>query len=159
MAQDAAALPYRELLLPRWWVWLLPLGFAGVLGLAYATAYGAGAGWLVGAAAALVLVALTLGTGTRIVVDDSGVRAGRAHLPARFIGTVRSLDGAATFRARTAAADPRAYLLLRTWSAPSSVVMEVTDAEDPHPYWLLSTRRPQRLADALEAARTAASAG
>lgn len=159
MPQDAAALPYRELLLPRWWVWLLPAAGAGLLGLAYGTAYGARAGWLVGAATALLLLALTASTRTRIGVDTDGVRAARAHLPAEFIGEVRPLDADATFRARTASADARAYLLLRTWAAPTSVVLEVTDPQDPHPYWLLSTRRPQRLADALVAARTAASAG
>jgi hypothetical protein len=36
------------------------------------------------------------------------------------------------------------------------VRVEVSDAADPVPYWLVSTRRPQRLAAALQAARDAA---
>lgn len=157
---DAAPLPYTELLLPRWWVWLLPTGFAALLGIAYGAAYGATAGWSVGAlTAALLLPALALGSHTKITVDPSGVTAGRARLPARYIGAVRALDGGQTFRARTSAADPRAYLVLRTWAAPTAVALEVTDPDDPHPYWLLSTRRPQRLADALVAARPASRNG
>lgn len=154
MAPSAPRLPYVEVLLPRWWVWLLPLGFAGLLGVAYGTAYGAAAGWLVAAlAAALLLPAVALASRTRIVVDAGGVTAGRARLPAQYIGAVRPLDSAQAFRARTTAADPRAFLLLRTWSAGTAVAMEVTDPDDPHPYWLISTRRPQRLADALAEAR------
>jgi hypothetical protein len=160
MAPTAEALPYAEVLRPRWWVWLLPLTFAGLLGIAYGAAYGATTGWLAGAAtAALLLPALALGTRTRITVDPGGVRAGRARLPARYIGEVRCLDREQAFRARTSAADPRAYLVLRTWSTTTAVALEVTDPEDPHPYWLVSTRRPQRLADALVAARAAPQSG
>ncbi len=155
-----AALPYREVLLPRPWVWLMPIGFAAFLGVAYGYAYGSAAGWLVGLATASALLAwLALGTRTSVAVDAGTVRADRAQLPARYIGRVRPLDPQATFRARTAAADPRAFLMLRPWASASSVVMEVTDPADPHPYWLISTRRPQRLADALVAARAGASAG
>lgn len=159
-APNPQPLPYTELLLPRWWVWLLPAAFAALLGIAYGAAYGATAGWSVAAlAAALLLPALALGSRTKIAVDPSGVTAGRARLPARYIGAVRALDSAQTFRARTSAADPRAYLLLRTWSAATAVALEVTDPDDPHPYWLISTRRPQRLADALVAARPASRSG
>jgi hypothetical protein len=32
--------------------------------------------------------------------------------------------------------------------------VEIVDPADPTPYWLLSSRRPQALADAIAAART-----
>lgn len=157
---DVDPLPYRELLLPKPWVWLMPVVFAGCLGVAYGYAYGAATGWLVGTATAgLLLLWLGLGTSTRIVVDGSTVAAGRARLPTRFVGQVRALDADEAFRTRTADADARAHLVLRPWASPRAVVMEVTDPEDPHPYWLITTRRPQQLADALLAARTAARAG
>lgn len=155
MAPTAGPLPYAELLLPRWWVWLLPLAFAAGLGIAYGAAYGPATGWLVGLpTAALLVPGLALVTRTRIAVDSGGVSAGRARLPAGFIGEVRTLNREQTFRARTSAADPRAYLVLRTWAAPTTVALEVTDPADPHPYWLVSTKHPQRLADALVAARS-----
>lgn len=151
---------YRETLVPRFWVWLMPIGFAACLGIAYGYAYGATAGWLVATTtAALLLAGLALVSRTRIEVADDMVRAGRAALPVEFVGDVRALDAEQTFRARTAAADPAAYLLLRPWASSRSVALEVTDPQDPHPYWLLTTRHPEELTRALAQARTAAATG
>ena len=52
-------------------------------------------------------------------------------------------------------ADPRAHIVQRTW-IPESVVVTVADPADPHPYWLVSSRRPVHLADAIRRARTGA---
>ncbi len=151
---------YAEVLWPRLRVWLLPIAFAASLGVAYGYAYGDATGWLVGClTAALLLVAMVLGMRTRIEVDRGEVRAGRARLPIRFVGRVAALTPQEAFRARTAAADPRAYLVLRPWASAAAVILEVTDPQDPHPYWLVSTRRPDRLADALGRARDAARSG
>ena len=152
--RDGSALPYREVLWPSGWVWLLPIGFAASLGIAYGYAYSARAGWIVAAVTVgLLLAGLGAAGGTRIQVDTTTVRAGRAQLPTHFVGRVKPLDSDEAFRARTSAADPRAYLVLRPWAASQAVIVEVTDPADPHPYWLLTTRQPQRLADALLAAR------
>ena len=45
-------------------------------------------------------------------------------------------------------ADVRAYLLLRPY-VQRAVRIEVVDPADPTPYWLVSTRHPERLAQAL----------
>lgn len=151
---------YRETLWPGAWVWLMPIGFAACLGIAYGYAYGALAGWLVtGATAVLLTAGLAVGSRTRIVVGPDVVRAGRAALPIEFVGEVRALDAAHTFRARTVAADPSAYLLLRPWAGSGSVAFEVTDPADPHPYWLLTSRHPAELAHALEETRASAATG
>ena len=50
--------------------------------------------------------------------------------------------------------DARAYLCLRGW-IPTGVRIALADPQDPTPYWLLSTRRPEALAAALQ--QTAAS--
>jgi Protein of unknown function (DUF3093) len=156
----AGPLPYRETLRPRPWSWSLPIGFAGCLGLAVGAAYDAAAGAAVAALTAGVLLLWLLAAWrTRIAVDAEFVRADRAALPARHVGRVKALSKQEAFVARTADADPRAYTLLRTWAAPAAVILEVTDPEDPHPYWLISTRRPDALADAIVAARECARAG
>lgn len=49
--------------------------------------------------------------------------------------------------------DPSAFLLHRAWVGPL-VRVEITDREAPEPYWVLSSRRPERLVEALEAGRT-----
>jgi hypothetical protein len=52
------------------------------------------------------------------------------------------------------AADARAYLLLRPY-LKRAVKVQITDPADPTPYWLVSSRHPEALAGALNAARTA----
>ncbi len=150
-------LPYRETLRPRPWSWVPPLAFAGCLGIAFGAAYGPAAGWLTAGITAGVLIAwILLAWPTRIAVDADCVRADRAALPARYVGRVKALSKDEAFAARTRDADPRAFTVLRTWAAPAAVIFEVTDPDDPHPYWLVSTRRPDALADAIVAAREGA---
>ena len=50
--------------------------------------------------------------------------------------------------------DARAYVCLRAW-ARTGVHVVLEDPQDPTPYWLVSTRRPQDLAQALRAAGAA----
>ena len=51
-------------------------------------------------------------------------------------------------------ADARAYLLLRPYLS-RAVMVPVDDPADPTPYWLVSTRRPDELVAALDAAASA----
>ncbi|MDX6354043.1 MAG: hypothetical protein QOF98_946, partial [Streptomyces sp.] len=51
-------------------------------------------------------------------------------------------------------ADPRAFMLLRSY-VPTALKVTVIDPTDPTPYLYLSTRTPQRLAEALAAVKTA----
>ena len=67
------------------------------------------------------------------------------------LGRVRVLDRERMEALRGVEADVRAYLCQRGW-VPGGVVVEVVDPEDPVPYWLISSRKPQGLAAALERA-------
>ena len=53
---------------------------------------------------------------------------------------------------RGAQLDARAWPLIRGWVSPV-VRVTVTDPQDPTPYWLVSTRHPEKLVEALETAR------
>lgn len=133
--------------------WLLAAGLAGSIWLAYDVPYGpavslpAGLGVLVLAAITLIVYGRVL-----VAVGPEGFRAGRATLPAWAIGEVSALDPEAARAARGRDADPRAYLLIRGY-VPGAVRVDVDDPDDPVPYWLVSTRNPQRLAIALRTAR------
>lgn len=127
------------------------MGVVAVLAVfvAYDVALGLGpalvvAGLLGGAVTAWLLRQSTQAVGA----DAGGLRAGPARLPPQAIGTVEALDVDATRRARGPLADPHAYYLLRGYVG-TAVRVWVDDASDPVPYWLVSTRHPQRLAAAL----------
>jgi len=104
-----------------------------------------------------ILVALVVGVfvgygRARVRVGDGELLAGRARIPVLEVGEVLALDAEATRLLAGRDADARAYLLLRPYLS-RSVRVDVADPADPTPYWLVATRRPQRLAAALTAAR------
>jgi DUF3093 family protein len=113
-----------------------------------------GAVALVGAiVAGLGLAAATHSYGSLLIaVHADGLTAGRATLPWPAIGTARALDAAETRAVLGPRADARAFLLIRGY-VRTAVLVEVDDVHDPAPYWLLSSRQPERLVRALTTGR------
>jgi hypothetical protein len=130
----------------RWWL----IATALVLTLWVITAVPAGnvAGFAVAGVATVLLVTLFLRYGAVVEVDAQTLRAGRARIERHYLGTAEALTGEAARNAFGRDCDPKAYLVLRSY-APGAVRVEVTDPQDPAPYWLIATRNPQRLAAAL----------
>ncbi|MHB1172974.1 MAG: DUF3093 domain-containing protein [Lacisediminihabitans sp.] len=82
--------------------------------------------------------------------------AGRASLPLDFAGGVTAYSGDEATLERGQRLDARAWLLIRGWVGPV-VKVELTDPQDPTPYWLVSARRPEMIVAAIsEAKRLAA---
>lgn len=110
--------------------------------------------WQVAAFTAIAAVGLVVGLGwygsTRLVVTDDGLRAGDWTIEWRWVGKAVPLDAAATHDRLGPRADAAAALRVRPY-IPASVEVEITDPADPHPYWLLSSRRPSALAAAINA--------
>ncbi|GAA1010129.1 membrane protein [Streptomyces sp. F-3] len=153
-----SAQPYEErLTAPRsWWLIslligvsvgliLLPLGILPMLaGLAGGTA--------------VTAIAVSSYGSVRIRVAGGLLIAGEARIPVTALGEAQVLDAEEARAWRTYKADTRAFLLLRAY-IPTALRVEVTDPEDPTPYLYLSTREPERLAEALRAAQAAAKPG
>ena len=148
-----APVHYRERLTTPLWGWAVLLGLALCLAMAFWIPLGAVAGipcLLIGAGLVTWLLVTTSPT---ITVTDNELRIGRVHIDADEIGLVATLDEDATTNARGANADPRAFTILRPLYAKESVSLEILDEEDPHPYWLISTRDPQALGRAVQGAQ------
>ena len=94
------------------------------------------------------IVLFLLWSAPAIEVDESELRAGRARLPIALIGTVSAFDGAEATLERGQRLDARAWLMIRGWVSPVAK-LEVVDEGDPTPYWLLSSRTPELLAEAI----------
>jgi hypothetical protein len=146
--------PYEErLTAPRsWWLisFLVGVAFALIL-LPFGTLPLLGG--LVGGTAATAVVASSYGS-VRIRVVGGSLIAGEAKIPVTALGATEILDPDQARAWRTYKADTRAFLLLRAY-IPRALRVEVTDPQDPTPYLYLSTREPERLAAALEAAKDA----
>jgi DUF3093 family protein len=146
-ARGAAPLHY-ERLWPTAGVWIGCCLVASALGLTVLAvvrpAVAAGVSLLAAAAAAAALAR----SSAVVEVRDGRLRAGRASIPVSEVGRVRVLDRERMDALRGVDADVQAYLCQRGW-LPRGVVVEVIDPDDPVPYWLISSRRPERLAAAL----------
>ncbi|MCB7138132.1 DUF3093 domain-containing protein [Cellulosimicrobium marinum] len=147
------AVAFRERVLPGPGGWVAALAFAAVLGVALWPASPA-TGVVVGLVAAVLGVAALVATSPVVSVHDGALRAGRATIPVTLTGPVRALDAEEMRTELGPVLDARAYVCLRAW-ARTGVRLELHDAEDPTPYWLVSTRRAPELADALRAAGAA----
>lgn len=122
-----------------WWVFVLATPMAVAVGAAVVAALAAGSGlWRYGR--------VTVG------VRDGAVRAGRAVIEPEYCGDATALDPQRTAAVRGREADARALLVLRPYIA-ASVRLVIADSRDPTPYWLISSRDPERLAAAIRAAR------
>jgi hypothetical protein len=141
---------FRERLTPPLWAWLVVLGFSVMVGAAYGAAIGAPAGWAAAAAIGLGGISLLAATSPRIEVADGELRAAGATLPLVFIASAEALDAARTRSERNR--DARLFVVLRSWSSAESVLVHLNDPADPHPGWLLTSRRPQALVEALTVA-------
>jgi hypothetical protein len=130
-----------------WWV------LAGLFSLSVLIAVAAylGPTWGVGTAIATFLVAAAIFASASIVISvgDKEIHVGRATIEHGYIAGCRALTAEETRRRTGIEADARAHLVLRPY-IKTAVEITLDDPVDPVPYWLVSTRRPQRLADALQ---------
>jgi hypothetical protein len=145
---------YRERLIAPWWAW--PAASAAAAFLATELAIGAFAlrgplTYVVAGLAALAGVAAL--SRIRVSVDADELRVDDARLPRQFIGDVTVIDYSARRDLLGQDADPLAFVILRPWIS-GGVRIDLTDPADPTPYWYVSSRRPQRLAAALQPPRT-----
>jgi hypothetical protein len=132
----------------RWWAQGIML--VASLWLALVVALPGVVAWACGAAALALLATLLLTYGNaRVEVADGWFRAGRARIEGAHLGAVSALDAEESRRVAGPEADARAYLLLRPY-LKRAVRVEITDPADPAPYWLVSSRRADELARAVQ---------
>ncbi|MFI5779651.1 DUF3093 domain-containing protein [Nocardia sp. NPDC051570] len=86
-----------------------------------------------------------------VIRDAAGtleLRADRAHLPVTYVARATTVPTSAKSAALGRQLDPAAYVQHRPWIGPM-VLLVLDDPDDPTPYWLVSTRRPERILTAL----------
>lgn len=145
---------YRERLWPSAWVFLQAALVIPASLLVFLPINPTAGVWTAIVLYAGCVVAL-VATSPVIEVTDARITAGRARLPIGVAGEPEAFDKQEATLERGQRLDARAWLVIRGWVSPV-VKIPVTDPADPAPYWLVSTRRPARLADAIERARSGA---
>jgi hypothetical protein len=142
---------YRERLYVTWYWWLLPLVGAGLLAAEVHLGYPGVRAWLPYVLLLPSTALLIWRAGRACVrVQEGELWVGDAHLPLRFVGETQIVPAKDKRRVLGPHLDPAAYVLHRGWIG-SVVRLRLTDPDDPTPYWVFSTRHPDRLVEALRA--------
>jgi hypothetical protein len=142
---------FDERLSVPWWWYVPAVGLGVLLGAELHLGYPGVRSWL----GYVVFVPLLVGallamTRSRVRVEGGELRVGSACVPLRFVGRVEVVDRRDKQAALGPELDPAAFVLHRGWVGPL-VRVEVTDPDDPSPYWIFSVREPDRLLSALPA--------
>ena len=140
---------HAERLYVPWYWWLPPLLAAGLLAAEVHLGYPGVRAWLPYVLLLPLTAVLIWRSGRAPVRIEGGeLHVGDAHLPLEHVGTVE-VFGAKDKRAILGRGlDPTAFVLHRGWVGPF-VRVELTDTEDPTPYWVFSTRHPENVASLL----------
>jgi len=142
---------YSERLYVTWYWWLPPLLAAGLLAAEVHLGYPGVRAWLPYVVLLPLTALLVYRAGrSRIAVEDGELWVGEAHLPLDYVGEIQVVSVKDKRKVLGPHLDPAAYVLHRGWVGPV-VRLRQTDPEDPTPYWVFSTRHPDRLVEALRA--------
>jgi hypothetical protein len=142
---------YREQLWVPWWWWPLSVTVSGSLAYTVSLAFRPFPYWIPAAVcavlAALVLFWLSRGV---VEVDEAGeLRLGQAHIPLALTTRCAVIPAEEKSAALGRQFDPAAFLAHRPW-VPQLVLVVLDDPDDPTPYWLFSSNKPQQLKKVIE---------
>jgi hypothetical protein len=146
---STAAGHYTERLNCPWWMWLPTAGVAVLL----AASIGLGAPGVRTWLPLALLIPLSLGSlwwlgRIPITVTDSELLVDDARLPLEVVGDAIPLTVEDKRLLMGQASDPLAFVIQRPWIA-GAVQIVLDDPQDPTPYWLISSRHPEELAQVL----------
>lgn len=144
---------YRERLWVPWWWWPIGIGLSAVLAFEVNMGVRPLPDWLAYVVLAVVAVGVLLWLSrveVQVVSADGEVelQAGQAHLPISVVSRSAPVPLSAKSAALGRQLDPAAFVLHRNWVKPMVLVV-LDDPDDPTPYWLVSSRHPDRVLSAL----------
>ena len=131
------------------WLWLFLLFLTTTLALAFWAALGTRWGWITMLVQFVGLLFLSQRTVLSIEVTDEQLRVGSAHIDRKYLGSITVLSAEEMRQWRGPLSDPAGFMALRFWIA-RGVKVEINDPKDPTPFWLISSKKAQPLAAALE---------
>lgn len=139
---------FREKLTPPIWGWIALFGFCLMLAVSVSAVFGD----LIAALVFILLVFVFIFLGYKfspvIKVDSEFIYANKAKLPLAIINKATPLSISETAKIRGINADPKCF----SATSPlinTSIRIDFDDKDDPHTYWLLSTRKPEELSRVL----------
>ena len=109
-------------------------------------------GIVVGIIAYVMLAIMFVLMSRKVEINGSTLQAGQATIDLQHLGEMTPLDADDLRLTIGHRADARAFLMVSAW-VKTGIKVEIVDPEDPTPYWVVSTRKPQELIAAIEGAK------
>ncbi|GAA1739001.1 hypothetical protein GCM10009794_00170 [Rothia terrae] len=106
------------------------------------------AGVIAGVIVAVLLGFILYSSSPTITITDDILRVGRAAIEREHVGVAEGFRGEASRVISGPELDGRAFMCFRGWIEPK-VRIQITDKADPTPYWIASTRHPERIVEIL----------
>lgn len=138
---------YRERLAPGIGMWIACLG-VGAASFLVGAPINITAGVVAGIVMFALLGSLLFFTSPIIEITPTLLRVGRAQIEREHAGRAYAFRGEQARIATGPALDGRAFMCFRGWIS-SVVRIQITDPADPTPYWIASSRNPERIAEIL----------
>jgi Protein of unknown function (DUF3093) len=152
-AVGAAGVTYREPLRVPWWWYPVGIFVAVLLAAEFRIAGFDLTIWLPFTILPPLACVFVWGFGRgALEIRDGEVRIRGAHIPLRYVSGAVALDALTLRRVVGREGDPAAFVSIRPWVKPG-VQLWLDDPDDPTPYWIVSTRHPQRFVDLVRAGR------
>lgn len=82
-------------------------------------------------------------------IDSDFFYAGKAKLPLKIIKDIQNLNAIETTQLRGIKSDPKAFHAISPLIS-TSIKIEFEDPADPHSYWLVSTRKGEKIKNVLQ---------
>jgi hypothetical protein len=145
----AAGPTYREVLRTPWWWYVLSVTVASILAAEFHLGGLPLTDWIPFG----VLIPLSIGVvwwmgRSKLEVVDGELRIRGAHLPLNYVSGAVTLGERTLRRVVGREGDPAAFVQIRPWIR-TGVQVWIDDRDDPTPYWVVSTRHPDRLVEAV----------
>ena len=151
-ATGSTQLRYREPLRAPWWWYVVAIAIAVLFAAEFHIAGLPLTDWLPYGILLPLAVAIVWWLGhSALEVADGELSIRGAHLPLRYVSGAVALDGVTLRRVVGREGDPAAFVSIRPWIGPG-VQFWVDDPDDPTPYWIVSSRRPERVVELLRSA-------
>ncbi len=149
---DARRVQYREQLRTPWWWYLVAVGVAGILAAEFHVSKYDLTDWIPWCTLVPLSIAIVWFLGRSYLEIRGGeVRIRGAHLPLSCTTGVVALDAVTLRRVVGREGDPAAFVSIRPWIGPG-VQLWLDDPEDPTPYWVVSSRHPERVVELVRGA-------
>ena len=142
-------LQFREKLLPPFWSWLFLIGISLMLSVSMSAIFGTNVALIIFILTSTVLCVVTYLFSPELKIDSQYFYAGRAKLPLKIITQIESLNALETTQLRGVNTDFKAFHAISPL-IPTSIKIDFDDPTDPHSYWLVSTRKGQKIKNLLQ---------